>query len=264
MREKDTPLRSDADITGSPRLADRLVLRADTAMPIYLQLEEQMAAMIQGGTLSPGITMPAERQLSASLGISRTTIQRVYDGLRKKRLLAAHGRLGYIVQKPDAMIEPGMNRLKGFTEEMQELGRQPSSRILERRVVSDRSIAGIFGRPSAAPFFNLVRIRMGDGIPLAREIAWYDLERCPSLQTADLSGSIYAHLAEHGARLSHCEQSIEATSPNAEECEIFGFNAPLPCLLIKRRSFDGDKRLVEYVEGLFRGDAYAYRLNLNV
>ncbi|WP_320109648.1 GntR family transcriptional regulator [Rhodopseudomonas sp. P2A-2r] len=245
-------------------LIDVLKLREDTAMPLYRQLEEQLAAMIEQGRLAPGATMPAERHLAAELRLSRTTVQHCYDALRKRRLLAAHGRLGYIVQKPETVLEPGMNRLKGFTQEMKELGRTPSSKILERQAVSDRLIASIFGLPSTARFLKLVRVRLGDGIPLSREVAWYSLDACQSLEHADLSGSVYTYLAEHGAPPDHCEQTIEATSPDQEECSIFGFTEPLPSLLIKRRTYDPTNRMLEYVEGLFRGDSYAYRLKMKI
>ena len=52
--------------------------------------------------------------------------------------------------------------------------------------------------------------------------------------------------------------------PTRQECEIFGFATPVPCLLIKRKSFDAEGRMIEYVEGLFRGDSYAYRLQMSV
>ncbi|WP_313898375.1 GntR family transcriptional regulator [Methylobacterium sp. J-068] len=157
-----------------------------------------------------------------------------------------------------------MDRLKGFTEEMRELGKVPSSRILERSVVQDRSISSIFGLPSTAPFLRLTRVRCGDDVPMSREIAWYNLAAAPALEEADLSGSVYACLADKcGARLVNCEQTIEATTPTRLECELFAFDEPLPCLLIKRHSFAADGQMIEYVEGLFRGDMYSYRLKLS-
>ncbi|HNF92691.1 MAG TPA: UTRA domain-containing protein, partial [Accumulibacter sp.] len=57
-------------------------------------------------------------------------------------------------------------------------------------------------------------------------------------------------------------QSIEAVLSSELESEVFGFSAPAPCLLLKRRTYSSHRKLVEYVEGLFRGDAYAYRLKL--
>jgi GntR family transcriptional regulator len=74
---------------------------------------------------------------------------------------------------------------------------------------------------------------------------------------------MYALLAEHcGMPLIYCDQTVEATMPSEEECEIFGFAQPLPCLLIKRRSYTHGEVMMEYVEGLFRGDTYSYRLRL--
>ena len=248
-----------------PPLATLLRLRDDTAKPMYQQVEEQLQALIESGALPPGTTLPAERGLAESLGVSRVTVQRAYQGLRQRSLLSAHGRRGFIVRSGAPRLNPGMDRLKGFTEEMRELGREPSSRILEQRVVVDRSIASIFGLPSTARLLKLVRVRLGDGVPLSREVAWYNLAVAPGLMDGDLSRSVYAALSERcGLPLVHCSQTIEAASPTEEECAVFGFTAPVPCLLIKRHSYARDDVMVEYVEGLFRGDTYTYRLKLRV
>jgi GntR family transcriptional regulator len=247
-----------------PSIMTYLRLRDDTAMPLYQQLEEQLLALIETGILSVGTILPAERQLAESLGVSRVTIQRAYIALRQRQLLISQGRKGFVVRGVGDQIRPGMDRLKGFTEEMRELGKVPSSKILDRRVVQDRSISSIFGLPSTAPLLRLTRVRCGDDIPMSREIAWYNLAAAPALEEANLSGSVYACLAEKcGARLVKCEQTIEATTPTQQECELFAFDEPVPCLLIKRHSFAGDGQMIEYVEGLFRGDMYSYRLKLS-
>jgi GntR family transcriptional regulator len=244
-------------------LPSLLRLRDDTAMPLYQQIEQQLESLIKDGSLPAGTVLPAERQLAESLGLSRATVQRAYHTLRQRKLVAAHGRRGFLVQRTGPRLHPGMDRLKGFTEEMRLLGKVPSSRILERKIVSDRSIASIFGLPSPARFLKLVRVRHGDGIPLSREVAWYNLTAAPELEHSDLSGSVYAFLAEQcGTPLMYCDQTVEATTPSQEECEIFGFSEPLPCLLIKRRSYTQGDVMMEYVEGLFRGDTYSYRLRL--
>ncbi|MCR4522715.1 MULTISPECIES: GntR family transcriptional regulator [Bosea] len=245
-----------------PPFQDLLELRSDTAKPLYQQLEDQLSQLIGDGTLPAGTTLPAERQLAERLSISRATVQRSYNALRERKLLSAQGRLGSIVQGTGPRLHSGMDRLKGFTEEMKELGRVPSSRIVERSVVNDRSIASIFGRSSHARFLKLVRIRSGDDIPMSREVAWYNLERAPDLAESDLSGSVYARLAALGLPLMRCDQTIEAAAPTVDECAIFGFAVPVPCLLIKRRSYGADGDMLEYVEGLFRGDTYTYKLTL--
>jgi GntR family transcriptional regulator len=263
-----TPSTKRRDVSPSqpdqrPPLPDLLRLRDDTAMPLYLQLEEQLGVLIEKGTLPVGAVLPAERQLAQSLGLSRATVQRAYATLRQRKLLSAQGRRGFVIQGPGPRLHPGMDRLKGFTEEMRLLGKTPSSRILERTIVSDRSIASLFNLPSPARFLKLVRIRSGDDVPLSREVAWYNLGAAPALETGDLSGSVYAFLADHcGKPLIYCDQTVEAATPDPAECEIFGFTHPIPCLLIKRSSYTHGNVMMEYVEGLFRGDAYSYRLRL--
>jgi GntR family transcriptional regulator len=88
----------------------------------------------------------------------------------------------------------------------------------------------------------------------------------PALEHAELiGGSVYRTVGELcGMQLAHCEQTVEAVLSSEQENAIFGFTKPSPCLLIKRCSYARNGRMVEYVEGLFRGDLYVYRLQLKV
>ena len=60
------------------------------------------------------------------------------------------------------------------------------------------------------------------------------------------------------------DRTIEASLSSAAEAEVFDFSQPSPCLLLKRKTFSKAGQLIEYVEGTFRGDAYAYRLTLKL
>ena len=245
-------------------LHDLLRLRRDTAQPLYLQLEQQISALVQDGSLAPGVTLPPERGLALALGVSRATVQQSYNALRARHLLRGEGRRGSVVQPFDnRRLAPGMDRLRGFTQEMRELGRIPSTRVLEREIVTDRSIASLFGQASDSRFLRLMRVRYGDDQPMTVESAWYSLDVAPMLAETDGEGSMYEAFRRAGHPLAYCDQTVEATTPSPAECAVFGFKEPTPCLLIKRRSYVGTGAMVEYVEGLFRGDAYVYRLRLD-
>lgn len=234
------------------------------AEPSYLQLRRKIQALIESGTIINGQSLPSERALAESLNLSRVTVRRAYEDLRAANLLETHGRAGVTAKTPP-QLTPQLGRLKGFTEEMRELGMEPSTQLLERRILSDRTIASIFGRPSTARFLRLIRLRLGDGIPLSREVAWYDLTIAPELEGWNVEGSAYRFLTERsGIAFSHGEQTIEAAMSSPEEMHAFGFSEPMPCLLMKRRTFSHSGQIVEYVEGTFRGDAYAYRLMLKL
>jgi len=244
-------------------LLSRLSLHEAVTTPYYIQLQRQIQALIDGGELRAGHGLPSERVLAKALNLSRTTIKRCYDALREAQAVASSQGRGGTVVKAAPRVSPAMQRLKGFTEEMRELGLVPSTRVLERAVVRDRMAASVFGRPSNAEFLKLVRVRLADGAPMSREVAWYDLAVAPALADWDGSGSAYAYLRERcGVELAWADQSVEAVISSQEEGEIFGFRQPGPCLLLKRRSHSAQDVLVEYVEGTFRGDAYVYRLRL--
>ncbi|MEQ1488516.1 MAG: GntR family transcriptional regulator [Methylotenera sp.] len=245
-------------------MIDRLSIDDKTSEPYYKQLIRHIEGLIEAGEIGHGLGLPSERDLADALNLSRTTIKRCYDELRHAGLLNANGRGGTSVNNPPTVSAP-MGKLKDFTEEMQELGMTPSTRLESHEIVSDRTIASIFERPSNASFLRLVRVRLADGVPMSREVAWFDLGVAPKLADWDTSGSIYTYLQDVcKIKLSWAEQTIEAMISSEIETKTFGFTASSPCLFMKRRTFSGESKLIEYVEGAFRGDAYVYRVKLDV
>lgn len=234
-------------------------LDSERAQPVYLQLVDALMRLMSSGVLAEGQHLPAERVLAAELGVSRTTVKRAYDHLREAHNLSTHGRGGTVIRQ-SPKVAPELARLKGFSQEMQELGMTPSTQVLSRRIVQDRTMASVFTRPSTAQFLQITRVRLADGCPMSREVAWYDLTLAPELADWDGQGSAYGLLkAACGIELERAEQSVEAVMSDAQETRVFGFERPGPCLLLKRHTYASTGQLVEYVEGTFRGDAYAYR-----
>jgi GntR family transcriptional regulator len=230
--------------------------------PLYQQLLRQVKALLASGQIAPGVGLPSERLLAEHLGVSRMVVKRCYDELRQDETLSSNGRGGTLLNAASRVM-PTMGRLKGFTEEMREQGMNASTRLLQREVVRDRTIASVFGRPSQAQFLHVVRIRCGNDLPMTRENAWYDLQLAPGLRDWDGEGSIYSFLLQTcGIELDWAEQSMEAVFSSSAEDEAFGWDEPQPCLLLKRHSYSSSQMLFEYVEGVFRGDAYIYKTKL--
>lgn len=242
----------------------KLVPDRTTAEPVYQQLVRRIINLIATGEIAGNHSLPSERLLAEKLSLSRTTVRRCYNELRAQNVLTSQGRAGFTVNDVPN-LQPKLGRLKGFTEEMRELGLTPSTRILEKSVVTDRTIASIVGRASHAQFLRLVRVRLGDDVPLSREVAWYDLTSAPQLAEWSAVGSIYDYLKTVcNVRLGKAEQTIEAVMSSAEESAVFGFDQSAPCLLFKRKTYTASGQIVEYVEGTFRGDAYTYHVDLGM
>lgn len=251
---------SSAQVLAGPLAG--ITLDKSAAAPFWRQMHTQISALIASGALESGYSLPSERDLAEALGVSRSTVKRCYDELRSANTLGGRGRAGSVVQAVKR-VAPSLGRLKGFTQEMRELGLTASTELCEKTVVTDRMMASVFERSSTAPFLRVVRIRKGDGMPMTREVAWYDLTIAPDLAQWDGQGSAYDLIREQcGVVLEHAEQTIEAVLSTPQETDTFSFPAPQPCLLLKRKTYAASGQLVEYVEGTFRGDAYVYKLRL--
>ncbi|PUE11763.1 hypothetical protein B9Z51_05695 [Limnohabitans sp. T6-5] len=234
---------------------------------LWRQLHMQLVGKLQQGVWKAGQTLPSERDLAEQLGVSRITVKRSYDELRRTGWISSgSGRGGSTVLHPTPKLQAPLGQLKGFTQEMQEQGKKARTRILLREVVRDRMIASIFGLPSNSSFLHLVRLRFGDDTPMTRENAWYDLGLAPSMVDWDGMGSAYELLRQQcGLTLEGADQTVEAVLSTEEEARDFGLAEPLPCLLFKRHTrVSPSKQLVEYAEGMFRGDIYVYRMPLSI
>src|ERR1700754_350605 len=59
----------------------------DNGIPIYVQLREQILALIGRGVLKPGTQLPTMRQVAVALKIDLNTVQRAYAELERDGVL---------------------------------------------------------------------------------------------------------------------------------------------------------------------------------
>ncbi len=74
-----------------------LELDAESKLPMYLQIRNQLRERIMNGDMSAGTQLPPERTLARSLGVSRTTVVNAYDELEAEGLIKGHVGRGTIV-----------------------------------------------------------------------------------------------------------------------------------------------------------------------
>jgi GntR family transcriptional regulator len=69
----------------------------DNGIPIYVQLREQILALIGRGSLKPGSQMPTMRQVAVALKIDLNTVQRAYAELERDGVLSKQRGVGTFV-----------------------------------------------------------------------------------------------------------------------------------------------------------------------
>lgn len=90
-----------------------LQLQPESHIPLYLQIRDQLRAMVHSGELRPGDRIPASRELAQHLRVHRTTVANAYAELESDGLIQGHvGRGTFIREEPSF---PGHNgKTNGF------------------------------------------------------------------------------------------------------------------------------------------------------
>lgn len=74
-----------------------LRLDAESGLPAYIQIRDQLREQIRRGDLPVGARLPPERVLARSLGVSRTTVVNAYDELQAEGLVEGQVGRGTVV-----------------------------------------------------------------------------------------------------------------------------------------------------------------------
>jgi DNA-binding transcriptional MocR family regulator len=78
-----------------------------TPRPVYRHIAEAIERAITGGSLPPGVKLPAERELARALGVSRATAVTAYRDLESRGLVRGYvGRGTFVSAAPDSSGAP--------------------------------------------------------------------------------------------------------------------------------------------------------------
>ena len=234
-------------------------LHADGHAPLYRQLQRAIRDAIQKQVLGADDALPAERELADELGVSRITVRKALDGLVNEGLLTRRQGAGTFVA---ARVEKSFSKLSSFSEDMISRGRKPHSKFLSRSsglVTPEESLT--LGLGPGAPVYRFNRIRYADDAPMALEYSTLPAFALPSAEV--VKASLYEALEATGHRPVRALQRLRAVLFTPEQAELLGIQAGDPGLLIERRGFLPDGRVVEVTQSYYRGDAYEFVAELN-
>jgi len=82
-------------------------LQPESHIPLYIQLRDQLRALVHTGALRSGDRIPASRELALNLGVHRTTVANAYAELESEGLIQGHvGRGTFICTTPAKQFTP--------------------------------------------------------------------------------------------------------------------------------------------------------------
>lgn len=234
-------------------------------MPKYYQLANIIRQQIINGDFQPHDAIPSERKLEQRYNLSRPTIRQAIDLLsRQGYLYRVHGK-GTFVSPPK--LQKGMLELTSFSEDMRNRGLEPGQKILEFGYVkpSSKIRRQLEITDEEKKVLQIKRLRYGDEEPMGLQDSFLSLDSEHTITREEIKegGSIYVILQEKfGIYPTEADETLEVTLATREEAELLDIKEGSPLLLSERTLWSQDRKAIEFVRILYRGDRYKYFVRL--
>lgn len=234
----------------------------DSPVPLYHQVETDLRRLIETEALPPGTAVPPEHVLSETYDVSRHTIRKAMSRLVNDDLVErSAGRGTFVAPRAD---QARFYLDRSFTEQMADMGRTASSRVLSSETGTiDEDTPDVLRSEMGAPCLRLSRVRLGDAEPIGIQHHTIVTEECPDLDRHDFSSaSLYNLLAhEYGLRIGELQHTISAAVADDRQAELLEISPGAPLLVVHTAAFLVSGPVIEHTTSYYRADRYVYRTN---
>lgn len=240
-----------------------IVTKSERFVPLYYRIARDIITRIENGSLGSGDRVPSENEIRAEWRVSSTTARRVLSELVREGWISSEQGKGSFVGKP--FINRDIARITSFTHNMEQMGLKPSTMVLmvKRCLGKEKSLTiGGQGYTLQVPYLHIVRLRLGDEVPIMIENRFISLEICPDLDCKDLSKSLFAlYESVYGCTLLRSRQSVSAISIDRDIAGQLECPPGHPSFLVEGALFTSRNRLLELESSIYRGDKYRFLID---
>jgi GntR family transcriptional regulator len=212
--------------------------------------------MISTGTLRPGDKLGTERELAASLSVSRSTLRQVLAVLAQAGVVRrVPGRTGgtFVAH---SKVDRDLSVIVGLPEYLRRQGFVAGTQVLSATIAGADDVTAVhLDLPTGSLVVDIARIRLADGVPISLERTRLPVEIFPGLLELPLGGSIYDLLDKHyGIKPEDVIEHLEVVEAGPDEAALLGIVPRAPLLAITRTSMTADGVPFEFSNDLFRAD----------
>jgi GntR family transcriptional regulator len=222
---------------------------------LYAKVESVLASEILDGTLAAGDQIPTEDELILRFDVSRITIRRAIQNLVNRGLVEIRRGKGTFVATPQITQE--LTELTGFVEDMRAVGRKPTARLLNKKVVTaDDVVAQHLGITKGQRVVRIERVRLADQVPMSFDKTYLPLAIGKKVLTHNLEVEPIFSLLEtkYKIPLIEAEYKMEAVAADETVSSALEIDIGSPIFLIERTSYTTGGLPVDYERLYYRGD----------
>ena len=239
-------------------------LNKNIPIPLYYQLKELLINEIRSGNYSVDSLLPTEAELGEMFGISRTTVRQAVTEMVQEGWVYRVKSKGTFVSTPK-LEQDFISRLLPFDEEMKRLGKSPSTRILEQKVMkAPEHAAAILGIGKSEEVIYLHRLRMADGEPVVTVKTILPYKKCAFVLEHHLEKeSLYGIMSRsEETKIYSITRQVEAVEANQEDVLHLQMKKGKPVQLFHSTGFNRFRVPLEYSVARYRADRSRFEVTV--
>lgn len=161
----------------------------------YKQVEDHFIDMINAGELAIGNQLPPETEIAADTGFSRMTVNKALNHLEQQGYITrVAGRGSFVRSRSMTRI---LTEHQGISAYLHSKGLNPESKLLSYELLDfshDPRRPQRLDLDSIPEAHHFIRLRSGDGIPIAITEDFLSTVELPKIDLAELNHSLYDYL----------------------------------------------------------------------
>ncbi|MFQ9661234.1 MAG: GntR family transcriptional regulator [[Clostridium] symbiosum] len=239
------------------------MLDGKAAIPLYVQLEEQIQEKILSGIYQPGEKLQTEGEMAKTYGVSIITVRKAVGGLIDKGLVERKQGKGTFVSKPKYMRD--IKKVQSFSDMCRSMGLEPGGRMIENRlVVPEAEIEENLGQQKGMQAVLISRVRYADYEPVAIESTWFPLRYAFLLDETFDNNSLCLTVSRSARWRSFIpRKKIEICRASARDAALLNMSRGDPLLYIRSVALSGDGQPIYAGRQMINGERFSLQINEN-
>lgn len=228
----------------------------EVAAPKYVRLAQTLQGRIEDGTYPPGSRVPSENQLVQAFGMSRPTVVRALELLKRDGWLESRQGFGTIVRGRPEVAEQKVQRGREVLDRQED---RASGRLVEvRQVPVPPRVAALLGVPRTAQVLLRRLLIEADGEPVELSSSYFPAGMVEGTELGDsalLAEGLRAHLeARKKVRFDHVTERVSARIPSREEAGLLEMAEGEPVLSVLVLACDASGQALQVTDVLLPAD----------
>ncbi|MFH5774216.1 GntR family transcriptional regulator [Paracoccus sp. NGMCC 1.201697] len=233
-----------------------------SGVPLHVQVRRLIRQKTLDGVLVDDHgRLRTESELGEIFGVSRITVRNALRALVDEGLFSRTRGRGTFLRSPG--VENWGGTLTGFVEAGREAGFDPGGEILAQGMTKDFP-ASVGAALHERALFELRRVRLANGLPVAVEHAFYPPDIGVDLAGRDLRMAAVYRIFEDdlGFVVKEAKQSLSATLADAEHSRHLHVPPGSPLISVERLTTDMEERPLELLRAVYVPDRYRFSITL--